>query len=159
MEKFIKENREKFMEMPREGHQGRFAIKMQAEMNRKNKVRQLWLGISSAAAAVTLFFILMNQQDIMRPYIYEENDKVAEVRMVYEKQLDETIMLLENILPSVDDSTRNEINKVIESLSNTYEVFVKIAPLPEEKQLAITTQMYGLQLQTLNSIYRKISAK
>ena len=89
MEKFIKENREKFMEMPREGHQGRFAMKMQAEMNRKNKVRQLWLGISSAAAAVALFFILMNQQDIMRPYIYEENDKVAEVRMVYGKQLDE----------------------------------------------------------------------
>ena len=115
------------------------------------------MGIPSAAAAILLILILINKQDALQPYIYSENEKVAEMRMIYEAQVDKTIALLENVLENVDDSTRNEINKAIENLTSTTEVFAEIAPLPEEKQLAITSQMYDNQLETLQIIYRKIS--
>ena len=78
------------------------------------------------------------------------------MRNVYEQQVDEAVMLLENVLQNVDDSTKMEINKVIENLTFTSEIFAEIAPLPEEKQLAITSQMYDSQLESLNMIYRKI---
>ena len=141
------------------GHQERFAMKLEGREVEEVKglSRRLWLGIPSAAAAILLILILINKQDALQPYIYSENEKVAEMRMIYEAQVDKTIALLENVLENVDDSTRNEINKAIENLTSTTEVFAEIAPLPEEKQLAITSQMYDNQLETLQIIYRKIS--
>lgn len=150
------------------GHQERFAMKLEEKRQRDNETtrqrnlgvglsRKLWLGMPVAAAAILLILILINKQDALQPYIYSENEKVAEMRMIYEAQVDKTIALLENVLENVDDSTRNEINKAIENLTSTTEVFAEIAPLPEEKQLAITSQMYDNQLETLQIIYRKIS--
>lgn len=140
------------------GHRERFAMKMQEQSDKNNKIRRIYFGFASAAA-ILLLFIIFDNVNVISPNIYQENDKVAEMRMLYETQLNETILLLENVMANVDDSTRNEINKVIENLNNTSEVFAEIAPLPEEKQLAITSQIYGTQLQTLNSIYRKINKK
>ena len=159
MENLIKDNKERFMTDLPDRHRERFAMKMQESYVKKNKVRRLWLGVSSAAAAALFIFLMIDGQDAMQPYIYNENEKVAEMRMLYETQLNETILLLEDVLKNVDDSTKNEINKAIENLTSTAEVFAEIAPLPEEKQLAITSQIYGTQLQTLNSIYRKINKK
>lgn len=167
MENLIKNNKDKFMAELPSGHQERFALKLEgrklAEPQSRRATwseglsRRLWLGIPSAAAAILLILILINKQDALQPYIYSENEKVAEMRMIYEAQVDKTIALLENVLENVDDSTRNEINKAIENLTSTTEVFAEIAPLPEEKQLAITSQMYDNQLETLQIIYRKIS--
>ena len=159
MENLIKNNKDKFMAELPSGHQERFAMKLEGRKVEEAKVlsRKLWLGIPSAAAAILLILILINKQDALQPYIYSENEKVAEMRMIYEAQVDKTIALLENVLENVDDSTRNEINKAIENLTSTTEVFAEIAPLPEEKQLAITSQMYDNQLETLQIIYRKIS--
>ena len=140
------------------GHRERFAMKMQEQSDKNNKIRRIYFGFASAAA-ILLLFIIFDNVNVISQNIYQENDKVAEMRMLYETQLNETILLLENVMANVDDSTRNEINKVIENLNNTSEVFAEIAPLPEEKQLAITSQIYGTQLQTLNSIYRKINKK
>lgn len=170
MENLIKNNKDKFMAELPAGHQERFAMKMQGRKVAKSqghrvtgsqRGKYLWLGIPSAAAAILLVLILINKQDIIQPYIYNynENEKVAEMRMIYETQLNETIALLENVLVNVDDSTRNEINKAIENLSSTTELLTEIAPLPEEKQLAITSHVYNNNLQTLNSIYRKINKK
>lgn len=170
MENLIKNNKDKFMTELPAGHQERFAMKMQGRKVAKSqghsvtgsqRGKYLWLGIPSAAAAILLVLILINKQDIIQPYIYNynENEKVAEMRMIYETQLNETIALLENVLVNVDDSTRNEINKAIENLSSTTELLTEIAPLPEEKQLAITSHVYNNNLQTLNSIYRKINKK
>ena len=140
------------------GHQERFTMKMQGHrVSGLQRGKYFRLGIPSAAAAILLILILINKQDALQPYIYSENEKVAEMRMIYEAQVDKTIALLENVLENVDDSTRNEINKAIENLTSTTEVFAEIAPLPEEKQLAITSQMYDNQLETLQIIYRKIS--
>lgn len=170
MENLIKNNKDKFMAELPAGHQERFAMKMQGRKVAKSQGHRVtgsqrgkyfWLGIPSAAAAILLVLILINKQDIIQPYIYNynENEKVAEMRMIYETQLNETIALLENVLVNVDDSTRNEINKAIENLSSTTELLTEIAPLPEEKQLAITSHVYNNNLQTLNSIYRKINKK
>ena len=166
MENLIKNNKDKFMAELPAGHQERFAMKMQGRKVAKSQGHRVtgsqrgkyfWLGIPSAAAAILLVLILINKQDALQPYTYSENEKVAEMRMIYEAQVDKTIALLENVLENVDDSTRNEINKAIENLTSTTEVFAEIAPLPEEKQLAITSQMYDNQLETLQIIYRKIS--
>ena len=157
MENLIKNNKDKFMAELPSGHQERFAMKMQGHrVAGAQRGKYFWLGISSAAA-ILLILILINKQDALQPYTYSENEKVAEMRMIYEAQVDKTIALLENVLENVDDSTRNEINKAIENLTSTTEVFAEIAPLPEEKQLAITSQMYDNQLETLQIIYRKIS--
>lgn len=168
MENLIKNNKDKFMTELPAGHQERFAMKMQGHKVAKSqghrvtgsqRGKYLWLGIPSAAAAILLVLILINKQDALQPYTYSENEKVAEMRMIYEAQVDKTIALLENVLENVDDSTRNEINKAIENLSSTTELLTEIAPLPEEKQLAITSHVYNNNLQTLNSIYRKINKK
>lgn len=168
MENLIKNNKDKFMAELPSGHQERFAMKLEgrklAEPQSRRATwseglsRKLWLGIpSAAAAAILLILILINKQNAIQPYLYIENEKVAEMRMIYEAQVDKTIALLENVLENVDDSTRNEINKAIENLTSTSEVFAEIAPLPEEKQLAITSKMYRNQIETLQIIYRKIS--
>lgn len=160
MENLIKDNKDKFMTELPAGHRERFAMKVQSREDApitSSKSRSLWLGITSAAAAVLLIFLLLDKQESIQSNIYNENDKIAEMRMLYEAQLDETLLTLENVLENVDDSTRNEINKVIENLTSTAEVFAEIAPLPEEKQLAITSRMYDNQLSTLKIICEKIS--
>lgn len=160
MENLIKNNKEKFMAELPSGHQERFAIKLESrKVARSQRGKYFWLGISSTAAAILLVLILINKQDILTPNLYNENPRVAEMRMIYETQLNETIALLENVLANVDDTTRNEINKAIENLTFTTGIFADIAPLPEEKQLAITSQVYNNNLQTLSSIYRKINKK
>ncbi len=169
MEKLIKNNREKLMSDLPAGHRERFAMKMMSQRDNKTtsqqvnvttigRTRRLWFGIASAVA-VLLILILINKQESIQPYIYEESEKMAEMRMIYETQLNETIVMLENVLMNVDDSTRNEINKVIDNLTSTTEMLADIAPLPEDKQLAIASQVYKNQMGTLNIIYRKINQK
>ncbi len=159
MENLIKNNKDRFMAELPAGHQERFAMKCKAAGSQRGKY--FWLGISSSVAAILLFLILINKKDFIQPYIYtyNENEKVAEMRMIYETQLNKTIELLENVLVNVDDSTRKEINIIIENLNHTSDAFADIAPLPEEKQLAITSYIYKNQLESLNSIYRKINNK
>ena len=161
MEKLIKNNREKLMSDLPAGHRERFAMKMMSQRDNKTTIgrtRRLWLGIASAAA-VLLILIFINKQETIQPYIYEESEKMAEMRMLYETQLNETIVMLENVLMNVNDSTRNEINKVIDNLTSTTKMLADIAPLPEDKQLAIASQVYKNQMETLNIIYRKINQK
>ena len=153
------------------GHRERFAMKMMSQRDNKTtsqrvnvttigRTRRLWFGIASAAAVLLiLILILINKQETIQPYIYEESEKMAEMRMLYETQLNETIVMLENVLMNVNDSTRNEINKVIDNLTSTTEMLADIAPLPEDKQLAIASQVYKNQMETLNIIYRKINQK
>ena len=156
IEDLIKNNKEKFEGELSDNHQARFAMKLHSQMRRRNNIRRLCFGIPSAVAALLFIALLFENQDKITPQLYQENSKVAEMRNVYEQQVDEAVMLLENVLQNVDDSTKMEINKVIENLSFTSEIFAEIAPLPEEKQLAITSQMYDSQLESLNMIYRKI---
>lgn len=156
IEDLIRNNKEKFESELPDNHQARFAMKMHSQIRRKNNMRRLWFGVTSAVVAVMLLFLMINNQEMITPNLYQENDKVVEMRNLYEQQVDEAVMMLENVLENVDDSTKMEINKVIENLTSTADVFAEIAPLPEEKQVAITSRVYTNQLESLNIIYRKI---
>ncbi len=160
MEKIIRDNKEKFMASLPEGHRARFATKLQAQINRRNRIRHICLSIPTAIAAIFLMVLMIENFDRIQPQIdfYQvDNKKVVEMRKYYEKQLDEAVIMLENVSNFVDDSTKNEIIRVINNLSDASEVFAEIAPLPEEKQLAITSKMYDNQLETLNILYKKIN--
>lgn len=160
IENIIKNNKEKFIANMSDGHQARFAMKLQAQVNRKNKIRRIAYSMVSAVAAVFLVVLLIRNVDNIQQSIYNaDNQKVVELRKLYDKQIEETVMLLESVMSNLDDSTRYEINKVIDNLNNVSEVFADIAPLPEEKQLAITSKIYDNQLETLNILYKKINKK
>lgn len=160
IEDIIKNNKEKFIANMSDGHQARFAMKLQAQVNRKNKIRRIAYSMVSAVAAVFLVVLLIRNVDNIQQSIYNtDNQKVVELRKLYDKQIEETVMLLESVMSNLDDSTRYEINKVIDNLNNVSEVFADIAPLPEEKQLAITSKIYDNQLETLNILYKKINKK
>ncbi len=156
IEDLIKDNKNKLESNLSDGHQARFAMKLQSQIRRKNNIKRLCFGIPSAAAAILIIAFMFKNQEMIKPQLYQENNKVVEMRKIYEQQVDEAVLLLENVLDNVDDSTKMEINKVIENLTFTSEIFAEIAPLPEEKQLAITSQIYNNQLESLNIIYRKI---
>ena len=156
IEDLIRNNKEKFESELSDGHQNRFAMKLHSQIRRNNNKRRLWIGIPSAVAAVMMLLLVMNNQHMIKPQLYQENERVVEMRKLYEQQVDEAVIMLENVLANVDDSTKMEINKVIENLTVTADIFAEIAPLPEEKQLAITSQMYNNHLESLNMIYRKI---
>lgn len=160
IEDIIKNNKEKFIANMSDGHQARFAMKLQAQVNRKNKIRRIAYSMVSSVAAVFLVVLLIRNVDNIQHSIYNtDNQKVVELRKLYDKQIEETVMLLESVMSNLDDSTRYEINKVIDNLNNVSEVFADIAPLPEEKQLAITSKIYDNQLETLNILYKKINKK
>lgn len=160
IEDIIKNNKEEFVANMSDGHQARFAMKLQAQVNRKNKIRRIAYSMVSAVAAVFLVVLLIRNVDNIQYSIYNtDNQKVVELRKLYDKQIEETVMLLESVMSNLDDSTRYEINKVIDNLNNVSEVFADIAPLPEEKQLAITSKIYDNQLETLNILYKKINKK
>lgn len=160
IEDIIKNNKEEFIANMSDGHQARFAMKLQAQVNRKNKIRRMAYSVVSAVAAVFLVVLLIRNVDNIQQSIYNaDNQKVVELRKLYDKQIEETVMLLESVMSNLDDSTRYEINKVIDNLNNVSEVFADIAPLPEEKQLAITSKIYDNQLETLNILYKKINKK
>lgn len=160
IEDIIKNNKEEFIANMSDGHQARFAMKLQAQVNRKNKIRRMAYSVVSAVAAVFLVVLLIRNVDNIQHSIYNtDNQKVVELRKLYDKQIEETVMLLESVMSNLDDSTRYEINKVIDNLNNVSEVFADIAPLPEEKQLAITSKIYDNQLETLNILYKKINKK
>lgn len=142
------------------GHQQRFAQKLQAQINHKTRIKHLCIILSSSIAAILLIILMItniinfDQKEKETP-----NDKVVEMRQIYDQRVDDAITRLEKVLEKVDDSTRTEIVKVIEDLTNTSDIFAKMAPLPEEKQMAITSQIYDNQLEILNIIYRNIVKK
>ena len=69
--------------------QSRFAMKLHSQIRRRNNIRRLCFGIPSAVAALLFIALLFENQDKITPQLYQENSKVAEMRNVYEQQVDE----------------------------------------------------------------------
>ena len=69
----------------------------------------------------------------------------------------EAVSNLETVMASVDDSTKMHIDEVIEELLSMSDVFAEIAPLPEEKQMAIAEKIYDNKLKTIELITEKIN--
>ncbi len=115
---------------------------------------------SVAAAAITVFMVISGifldgRISTKSPQVAE--NKLVTMRQFYDEKMDEAIMNLEVVMQNVDDSTRMQINAVIDGLTNMGDIFAEMAPLPEEKQMAIAEQMYDSRLKTIELITEKIN--
>ena len=124
------------------------------------KVRLMTWTSVAAAAAVALFVIIHGikievVENGQSPQIAD--NKLVEMRQMYDERVDEAIFNLEEVMKNVDDSTRMQINAVIDGLLNMGDVFAELAPLPEEKQMAIAEQIYDNKLRTIELITDKIN--
>lgn len=115
---------------------------------------------SVAAAAITVFMVISGifldgRISTKSPQVAD--NKLVTMRQFYDEKMDEAIMNLEVVMQNVDDSTRMQINTVIDGLTNMGDIFAEMAPLPEEKQMAIAEQMYDSRLKTIQLITEKIN--
>ena len=115
---------------------------------------------SVAAAAITVFMVISGifldgRISTKSPQVAD--NKLVTMRQFYDEKMDEAIMNLEVVMQNVDDSTRMQINAVIDGLTNMGDIFAEMAPLPEEKQMAIAEQMYDSRLKTIQLITEKIT--
>ena len=173
IEQKIRNNREAFddMKMP-EGSRKRFQKKLEeisplASLGRNDEKharndRRLWLTWTSiAAAAAVALFVIINGIKIevveQAPSQQVADNKLVEMRQFYDEKVEEAIINLEEVMDNVDDSTKMQINAVIRDLMNMGDVFAEMAPLPEERQMAIAEQMYDNKLRTLELLTDRIN--
>jgi len=168
IENKIQSNRSSFddVKMPA-GSRARFEERLSREAGRYvrrddiaiQKLRIMtWTSV--AAAAITVFMVISGifldgRISTKSPQVAE--NKLVTMRQFYDEKMDEAIMNLEVVMQNVDDSTRMQINAVIDGLTNMGDIFAEMAPLPEEKQMAIAEQMYDSRLKTIELITEKIN--
>ena len=85
------------------------------------------------------------------------DNKVVEMRQFYDDKVEEAILNLESVMEHVDDSTKRQIENVVHDLLNMGDVFAEMAPLPEDRQMAITEQIYDNKLRTIELITEQIN--
>ena len=175
IEEKIRNNREAFddVKMP-EGSRERFQKKLEeisplASLGRNDgkdrfarNDKRLWLTWTSiaAAAAIAAFVMIAGlkfKADPTQSPQVAENQKLVEMRQMYDEKVEEAIINLEDVMENVDDSTKMQINAVIRDLMNMGDMFAEMAPMPEDRQMAITEQMYDNKLRTLDLITEKIN--
>ncbi|MBP5642949.1 MAG: hypothetical protein J6X10_01780 [Bacteroidales bacterium] len=159
IEEKIRNNREAFddMKMP-EGSRERFEARL---AGKKTIDRRIWLTFTSiAAAAVALLLVVLglNYHDNTTPQVPQVADsKLIDMRNMYDQRVEEAIINLENVMENVDDTTRMQINAVIHDLMNMGDVFAEMAPLPEDRQMAIAEQIYDNKLRAIELITEKVN--
>mgnify|MGYP003289195445 FL=1 len=170
IEDFIRDNKSEFAgrSLP-EGHRERFLLKLEAagdkgvaETARRNKRRSLLtIWNSVAAAAIVTFavvtFGLKKSTDLTTKLPQTSDNQLVEMRAVYEQKVDDAIINLEKIIENVDDSTRIQITEVIHNLENTGDIFAEIAPLPQDRQIAIVERVYDNKLKVIDLITKQIN--
>ena len=172
IEQKIRNNREAFddVRMP-EGSRERFLKKLSEKEDfstslryaRNDRKMRFMTWTSVAAAVITILMVvsgLINKSGDTTTQIPQNvtaDNKLVEMRKVYDERVDEAIFDLENVMQNVDDSTKMQINAVIDGLLNMGDVFAELAPLPEEKQMAIAEQIYDNKLRTLELLTDKLN--
>ena len=172
IEQKIKENATSFddVRMP-EGSRERFLKKLSGKEDfstslryarNDDKVRKMrfmtWTSV--AAAAVTVIMVISGMiidRKISTKSPQVADSKLVEMHQFYDEKMNEAILNLESVMQNVDDSTRMQINAVIDGLLNMGDVFAELAPLPEERQMAIAEQMYDNKLRTLELLTDKLN--
>ncbi|MGN0033290.1 MAG: hypothetical protein ACI358_05890 [Candidatus Limimorpha sp.] len=148
-----------------EGHRERFMsalLSSQTMENRRhiNKKRTLLLTVNAVAAACLAIAIVIANVDLKvtdsMPSQTAEN-KLLEMRKIYDDKVYEAVANLETVMASVDDTTKMHIDLVIGELLNMSDVFAEIAPLPEDRQMAIAEKIYDTKLKTIELITEKIN--
>lgn len=170
IEEFVKKNKSEFAgrSLP-EGHRERFLLKLEAagdkgvaETARRNKRRSLLtIWNSVAAAAIVTFavvtFGLKKSKDLTTKLPQTSDNQLVEMRAVYEQKVDDAIINLEKIIENVDDSTRIQITEVIHNLEDTGDIFAEIAPLPQDRQMAIVEHVFDNKLKAIDLITKQIN--
>ena len=166
IEQKIRNNTASFddVKMP-EGSRERFEARLRRDAARHvptNNVRKMrfmtWTSV--AAAAVTIIMVITGMVlDTKMPDNAPQmaDNKLVEMRQMYDARMDEAIIDLEKVMQNVDDSTKMQINAVIDGLLDMGDVFAELAPLPEEKQMAIAEQIYDKNLRTLELLTDKLN--
>lgn len=120
-----------------------------------------WTSVAAAAVAILIMVFGLKNYDEMAtqiPQTANNNDsKLIEMRQMYDERVEEAIIDLESVMENVDDSTKMQINAVIRDLMNMGDVFADMAPLPEERQMAIAEQIYDNNLRTLELLTDKLN--
>lgn len=153
------------MKMPA-GSRERFEARVREDILRRvpsddhiRKMRVMtWTAV--AAAAVTIIMVISGvflDGKIATKTPQVADNKLVTMRQFYDEKMDEAIMNLEDVMQNVDDSTRMQINAIIDGLTNMGDVFAEMAPLPEEKQMAIAEQIYDNRLKTIELITEKVN--
>ncbi len=156
----IKNNRQAFddVKMPK-GSRERFEMRLNGRS--AGNTKRLWLTfttIAAAAVAVLVMVVGINRyENISTKSPQVADNKVVEMRHFYDEKVEEAIINLEGVMENVDDSTKMQINAVIRDLMNMGDVFAEMAPLPEDRQMAITEQIYDNKLRTIELITEQIN--
>ena len=169
IEEKIRKEREDFddMKMP-EGSRERFEAKLASRnvhgcevprfARNDNRIWLTFTTIAAAAIAILLVIFGLNRYgQIWKESPQVADNKVVEMRQFYDEKVEEAIINLEDVMENVDDSTRMQINAVIRDLLNMGDVFAEMAPLPEDRQMAITEQIYDNKLRTIELITEQIN--
>ena len=168
IEQKIRNNREAFddVRMP-EGSRERFEARLKMNATRyvpSDKVQKLrfmtWTSVAAAAVAIVIIIAgLKFDTGTLTDQVPQQtaDNKLVEMRKVYDERVDEAIYNLEEVMKNVDDSTRMQINAVIDGLLDMGDVFADMAPMPEEKQMAIAEQIYDNKLRTLELLTDKLN--
>ena len=117
-----------------------------------------WTAVAAAAVTILMVIsgiILDSKTPAKTPQVADNT--IVTMRQYYDEKMDEAIMNLEDVMQNVDDSTRMQINAIIDGLTNMGDVFAEMAPLPEEKQMAIAEQIYDNRLKTIELITEKVN--
>ena len=124
-------------------------------------VFMIWTTVATAAAIAVFVMIagLKFDTGTLTDQVPQQtaDNKLVEMRKLYDDRVDEAIMNLENVMQNVDDSTKMQINAVIHDLLDMGDVFADMAPMPEERQMAIAEQMYDNKLRTLELLTDKLN--
>jgi len=118
-----------------------------------------WTTVAAAAAIAVFVMITGMRFEVVEsvPKPQTADNKLVEMRQFYDDKVEEAITNLEEVMTNVDDSTKMQINAVIHDLINMGDEFADMAPLPEERQMAITEQIYDNKLRTIDLITKQIN--
>ena len=144
-----------------EGHRERFMktlVSYQMVENKRDESNKRRLNVLAAACiAIAIIISNVNLKITDKMPSQSAENTLHEMRKIYDDKVYEAVSNLETVMASVDDSTKMHIDEVIEELLSMSDVFAEIAPLPEEKQMAIAEKIYDNKLKTIELIIEKIN--
>ncbi|MDR0982296.1 MAG: hypothetical protein LBM07_03520 [Culturomica sp.] len=152
LENKIKSNLPYFEEEPEQGHEMRFAAKLEINHSGKgdNKlnIRKLTITLTSIAAifALGIFFIpsLQTKSDVCV-------DELCEVQQFYRQQMLDKMDELNDMINQkprlLDKDLKQEINQISDD-----KMLNHLTNMTEEEKIAFTVNYYQIKLETLNHI-------
>lgn len=150
IEEIIKKNGIAFNpEEPTEGHFERFAQQLDCGEQKKNRNQFLFWTLATAASLLILINILPFMQTKPAP----QSDPVSVTVAYYNGKISLQIEAIEPLLNNVDDSTRNNLITILQTMKTECEKFPETPPATKEANyLAAIRTHYDSKLRSLHYI-------